>query len=188
MKIIISFSRDRLPRGNDLAQEESASPAEIDRTGKPKKKHPPQSRKHPLPKQRKPLLRLLKRKLRQQRLQKAAATAAAKTEATTSTAAKPASAAAPVEKNERPGDGRPSGKLRSKPRLYDGPRGSFASDFVGVSSQGKFVDKSSMLAEYKKDKDTYSRRKNEKLNVKSFGPNVYSCDRPRTGKGSGQRW
>jgi len=51
-------------------------------------------------------------------------------------------------------------------------QGFVASDFVGVSSQGKFVDKSSMLAEYKKDKDTYKSAKNEKLNVKSFGPNV----------------
>ena len=47
-----------------------------------------------------------------------------------------------------------------------------ASDFVGVSSQGKFVDKGSMLAEYKKDKDTYKSAKNEKLNVRNFGPNV----------------
>src|SRR5205085_3981273 len=47
-----------------------------------------------------------------------------------------------------------------------------ASDFVGVSSKGKFVDRGSMLAEYKKDTDTYKSAKNEKLNVRNFGPNV----------------
>jgi len=29
-----------------------------------------------------------------------------------------------------------------------------------------------MLAEFKKDKDTYKSAKNEKLNVKAFGPNI----------------
>jgi len=51
-------------------------------------------------------------------------------------------------------------------------QGFVASDFVGISSKGKFVDKSSMLADFKKDTDTYKLAKNEKLNVKAFGPNV----------------
>src|SRR5438874_13811083 len=52
--------------------------------------------------------------------------------------------------------------------LFRSVQGFVASDFVGVSSQGKFVDKSGMLAEYKKDKDTYksdlSDRKSTRLN------------------------
>lgn len=47
-----------------------------------------------------------------------------------------------------------------------------AADFVGISSKGKFVNRSQILAEFKTDKDTYKTAKNEKLNVKMFGPNV----------------
>jgi ketosteroid isomerase-like protein len=51
-------------------------------------------------------------------------------------------------------------------------QGYVAADFVGVSSKNKFVSRSSLLSEFKGDKDTYKSAKNEKLNVKSFGPNV----------------
>src|SRR6266566_2362017 len=37
-------------------------------------------------------------------------------------------------------------------------QGFVSSDFVGISSQGKFVDKSSMLADFKKDTDTWMNR------------------------------
>jgi ketosteroid isomerase-like protein len=96
--------------------------------------------------------------------------AAAKKEAT---AAKPAAAAAA-----------PSGKKMSVKEMeekweasvpshdFSTVQGFVASDFVGISSQGKFTDRDSMLAEFKKDKDTYKSAKNEKLNVKAFGPNV----------------
>jgi ketosteroid isomerase-like protein len=47
-----------------------------------------------------------------------------------------------------------------------------ANDFVGVSSKGKFVNKSGLLSEFKGDKDTYTSGVNEKLNVKAFGPNI----------------
>jgi ketosteroid isomerase-like protein len=99
--------------------------------------------------------------------------AAAKKETTTSTAAKPAAAAAA-----------PSGKKMSVREMeekweasipshdFATVQGFIAADFVGVSSQGKFVDRSGVVAEYKKDKDTYKSAKNEKLTVKSFGPNV----------------
>ena len=50
--------------------------------------------------------------------------------------------------------------------------GFVAADFVGVSSKGKFINRSQMLSEFKGDKDTYKTAKNEKLNVQSFGPNV----------------
>jgi len=47
-----------------------------------------------------------------------------------------------------------------------------ASDFSGVSSKGKFTNKSSLLAELKNDKDIYTSAKNEKLNVHVYGSNV----------------
>ena len=47
-----------------------------------------------------------------------------------------------------------------------------ASDFVGVSSKGKFVNRSGLLGEFKSDKDTYKSTKNEKLNVRAFGKDV----------------
>jgi ketosteroid isomerase-like protein len=50
--------------------------------------------------------------------------------------------------------------------------GFIAADFVGVSSKNKFTDRSDVIGEFKKDKDTYKSAKNEKLNVKMFGPNV----------------
>lgn len=50
--------------------------------------------------------------------------------------------------------------------------GFIAADFVGVSSKNKFIDRADVIGEFKKDKDTYKSAKNEKLNVKMFGPNV----------------
>src|SRR5947207_15907472 len=43
-----------------------------------------------------------------------------------------------------------------------------------------------MLAEYKKDKDTYKSAKNERLNVKSFGPNVTVVAGRAREKGTGK--
>ena len=50
--------------------------------------------------------------------------------------------------------------------------GMVASDFVGVTSKGKFANRSQMLSEFKGDKDTYKSARNDKLNVKMFGPNI----------------
>jgi ketosteroid isomerase-like protein len=50
--------------------------------------------------------------------------------------------------------------------------GYVAADFVGVTSKGKFVGRSGLVSEFKGDKDTYKSAKNEKLNIKNFGPNV----------------
>lgn len=47
-----------------------------------------------------------------------------------------------------------------------------APDFVGVSSKNKFIGRSDVTGEAKRDKDTYKSAKNEKLNVKMYGPNV----------------
>jgi ketosteroid isomerase-like protein len=47
-----------------------------------------------------------------------------------------------------------------------------ANDFVGVSSKFKFSNKSGLLADLKKNNDTYQSAKNETLKVAMFGPNV----------------
>lgn len=44
-----------------------------------------------------------------------------------------------------------------------------ADDFRGISSQGKVMTKSKLLAEFKKDTDTYSSAKNGKVDVRVFG-------------------
>jgi ketosteroid isomerase-like protein len=103
------------------------------------------------------------------------------TSATTATAAKPATAAAaaPAASNTKM-----SGKNMSVKDMENAweaavPKHDFATvegfvaaDFMGVSSIGKFVNRSEMLSEYKGDKDTYKSAKNEKLNIKMYGPNV----------------
>ena len=50
--------------------------------------------------------------------------------------------------------------------------GLVADDFIGVSSKGKIQNRRAMLAEMKKDKDTYTFAKNEKLDVHKYGNNV----------------
>jgi ketosteroid isomerase-like protein len=55
---------------------------------------------------------------------------------------------------------------------YSTVEGFVAADFMGVSSKGKFVNRSQMLGEFKGDKDAYKTAKNEKLNVRMYGPNV----------------
>lgn len=50
--------------------------------------------------------------------------------------------------------------------------GLVASDFSGINSKGKFVDRKDMIAEVKNDRDTYKSMKNEKLNVHLYGPTV----------------
>jgi hypothetical protein len=47
-----------------------------------------------------------------------------------------------------------------------------AADFIGVHPKGKILGKSGLIAEFKKDKDTYTSAKNEKLDVHMFGSSV----------------
>jgi len=47
-----------------------------------------------------------------------------------------------------------------------------ADDFVGVYFDGKVISKSGVMAESKKDRDTYKSAVNEKLAVHTYGPNV----------------
>ena len=103
--------------------------------------------------------------------------AAAKAEATTATAAKPATSAAvaPAKatgKNMSVRDMENAWEAAVGKHDYASVEGMVASDFVGVTSKNKFVNRSQMLSEFKGDKDTYKTAKNEKLNVQMFGPNV----------------
>ena len=106
---------------------------------------------------------------------------AAKTEsAAATTAAKPASAAKPAAaaspkmsaKNMSVKDMENAWEASVPKHESATVEGFVAADFMGVSSKGKFVNRSQMLSEYKGDKDTYKSAKNEKLNVKMYGPNV----------------
>ncbi len=47
-----------------------------------------------------------------------------------------------------------------------------ADDFVGVSSKGKVSNRRALLSEMKKDKDTYTSAKTEKLDVHMYGADV----------------
>src|SRR5205823_12640428 len=110
-------------------------------------------------------------------------------EPTTTTATKPAApttSAAPSGKKMSVKEMEEKWEASIPSHDFSTVQGFVSSDFVGISSQGKFVDKSSMLAEYKKDKDTYKSAKNERLNVKSFGPNVTVVTGRAREKGTGK--
>lgn len=47
-----------------------------------------------------------------------------------------------------------------------------ADDFAGVNFDGKVMSRSGLIAETKKDRDTYKSAVNEKLAVHTYGPNV----------------
>jgi ketosteroid isomerase-like protein len=188
MKIIIPFLATAFFATMSFAQEESASPAES--TAPATEEKASATVEEPSPsKATEATAPAAEKKAEAATSPKAASatTAAEKKSATTSTAAKPAAAAAA-----------PSGKKMSVKEMEDKweasipshdfatVQGFIAADFVGVSSQGKFSDRSSVLAEYKKDKDTYKSAKNEKLNVKSFGPNVTVVTGRAREKGTGK--
>jgi ketosteroid isomerase-like protein len=61
-----------------------------------------------------------------------------------------------------------------------------ADDFMGVHSDGKVQNKSAVIAEFKKDKDTYKSAKNEKLIVRTYGPSVAVVVGASREKGTGK--
>jgi ketosteroid isomerase-like protein len=61
-----------------------------------------------------------------------------------------------------------------------------ASDFIGVSSKGKVVNRRAMLAEVKSDKDTYTSTKAEKLDVHMYGTGVAVVVGMANEKGTGK--
>jgi len=182
MKIIISFLATVFLAAMSLAQEESASPAE---STPPTTEEKASATVEETPAS-KPAEAASPAAARKAEAATSPA-AATKKEATTSTTAKPAAAAAA-----------PSGKKMSVKEMEDKweasvaihdfstVQGFVASDFVGVSSKGKFTNRSQMLSEFKGDKDTYKSAKNEKLNVTNFGPNVTVVTGRAREKGTGK--
>jgi len=107
---------------------------------------------------------------------KAASPAAAAKKESTANAAKPATAAAPaaakMTKNMNPRDAENAWEAAVGKHDSATIEGFIAADFIGVSSKSKFIGRSDVLSEFKKDKDTYKTAKNEKLNVKMYGNDV----------------
>jgi ketosteroid isomerase-like protein len=100
--------------------------------------------------------------------------AAATTAAKPAAAAKPATAAAPMmnAKNMSVKDMENAWEAAVAKHDYTTVDAFLAADFTGVSAKNKFIGRSDVLAESKRDKDTYKSTKNEKLNVKMYGNNV----------------
>ena len=185
MKIIISLLATAFLAAMSFAQEESASPAESTAPATQEKasatvEETPGSQ---------PAEAASPAAAKKAEAAKAAAPATAQKKDTTATAAKPATSAAPAASSgKKMGVREMEEKWEASIPSHDFAtvQGFVASDFVGISSQSKFVDKSGVLAEYKKDKDTYKSAKNEKLNVKSFGPNVTVVTGRAREKGTGK--
>ena len=105
------------------------------------------------------------------------AKAAKKEAAATTTTAKPAAAPAASTGKQLTGeaaikDMENKWEASVPTHNYSMVEGYVSADFMGVSSKGKFVNRSQMLSDYKGDKDTYKSAKNEKLNVRMYGPNL----------------
>jgi len=181
MKIIISFLATVFLAAMTFAQEESASPAESTAPAT-EEKASATVEETPASQPAEAASPAAVKKAEAATSPKAAASAAA-----TTTTAKPAASTA-ASSGKKMGVREMEEKWEASIPSHDFTtvQGFVASDFVGVSSQGKFVDKSSMLAEYKKDKDTYKSAKNERLNVKSFGPNVTVVTGRAREKGTGK--
>src|SRR5919108_244271 len=107
-------------------------------------------------------------------------TPAAEVKPATSPAAEKKAAASPAKAASPAADARPAKKMSVRDMEekleasvpshdFSTVQGFVAADFMGVSSQGKFVERNGFLAEFKNDKDTYKSAKNERLNVRNFG-------------------
>jgi ketosteroid isomerase-like protein len=181
MKIIISFLATAFLAAMSFAQEESASPPE---STPPTTEEKASATVEETPAS-KPAEAASPAAAKKAEAATAASPATAQKKETTASAAKPAPAATSGKKmsvrdmEEKWEASVPTHDLATV-------QGFVAADFVGVSSQGKFTDRASMLAEYKKDKDTYKSAKNEKLNVKNFGPNVTVVTGRAREKGTGK--
>ena len=171
MKIIIPFLATIFCAAISLAQEESASPAESTAPAT-EEKASATVEETPVVKPATAAAPAAEKKAEAATSAKTAASPAEKKEATA--AASPAAkAAAPMNtKNMSVKDMENAWEAAVGSHGYGTVEGFVAADFVGISSKGKFINRSQMLAEFKGDKDTYKSAKNEKLNVKMFGPNV----------------
>ena len=174
MKIIIPLLTTIFLATMTLAQEESPSPAESTAPSS-EEKASATVEETPAAKAEESKAPAAEKKAEPAASAKPAASAAEKKETTTAaTTAKTApAAAAPMNtKGMGPKELENAWEASVPTHNYSTIEGYVAADFVGVSSKGKFVNRSQMLAEFKADKDTYKSAKNEKLNVKMFGPNL----------------
>jgi ketosteroid isomerase-like protein len=181
MKIIISFLATAFLAAMSFAQEESASPPE---STPPTTEEKASATVEETPAS-KPAEAASPAAAKKAEAATAASPATAQKKETTASAAKPA-AAATSGKKMSVRDMEEKWEASVPSHDFSTVQGFVAADFVGVSSQGKFTDRASMLAEYKKDKDTYKSAKNEKLNVKNFGPNVTVVTGRAREKGTGK--
>jgi ketosteroid isomerase-like protein len=166
MKIIISFITTLFLAGMTFAQEEAASPAESTA--------PATEEKASATVEETPAAKPAAAAEKKAEPAKAAAPAAAQKKEATATAAKPAAAAAPVAsgKNMSVKDMENAWEAAVGKHDVATVEGFLAADFTGVSAKNKFMGRSDVLGEYKKDKDTYKSAKNERLNVKMYGKDV----------------
>lgn len=177
MKIIISLFASAFVATMAIAQEESASPAEATA--------PSSEEKASATVESTPATAPAEAQKKEETLSAAPATAATAPKKEASTAGKPAAAkpataastaaaskAAAPAKNMSVKDMENAWEAAVAKHDAASIDGFIAADFVGVSSKNKFINRSDVIGEYKKDKDTYKSAKNEKLNVTMFGPNV----------------
>ena len=174
MKIIVPFLATLFLAAMSFAQEESASPAE---STAPATEEKASATVEETPAAKAATSPAAEKKAEPATAAKTAASPAEKKEA--ATAASPAAAkttaaaAAPMNtKNMSVKDMENAWEAAVGSHSYATVEGFVAADFVGISSKGKFINRSQMLAEFKGDKDTYKTAKNEKLDVKMFGPNI----------------
>lgn len=177
MKIIISFFATLFLAAMTFAQEESPSPAAESTAPTTEEKASATVEQAPAAKPEESTVPAMKAEPAAS--PKAAATAApAKKEAATSNAAKPATSAPAAStakastKNMAPRDAENAWEAAVAKHDSATIEGFLAADFMGVSAKNKFVGRSDVMSEFKKDKDTYKSAKNEKLNVKMYGNNV----------------
>lgn len=172
MKIIISFLATAFLATMSFAQEESASPAESTAPAT-EEKASATVEEASAPKATEATAPAAEKKAEPA---KAASPAAAAKKESTANAAKPATSAAPaaakMTKNMNPRDAENAWEAAVGKHDSATVEGFLAADFIGVSSKNKFVGRSDVLSEFKKDKDTYKTAKNDKLNVKMYGNNV----------------
>jgi len=175
MKIIVPFLTSLFLAAMSFAQEESPAPTE---STAPATEEKASATVETTPEATVPEMKAAPAQKKEEPVAAAMPAKAAKKEAAaTTTTAKPA--AAPAESTGKQLTGEAAIKdMENKweasvpTHNYSMVEGYVSADFMGVSSKGKFVNRSQMLSDYKGDKDTYKSAKNEKLNVRMYGPNL----------------
>ena len=185
MKIIISFLATVFLTATTFAQEESASPAEStaptseEKASATVEETPAAKAEAAVP--------AAEKKAEPATSPKAAASPAEKKETTAASTTKAAPAAGAVSTK---GMG-----VKDLENRWEASVGKhdvatvqpmMANDFVGVYWDGKVMNKSATLSMYQKDRDTYTSARNEKLDVRNYGPNVAVVVGTAREKGTGK--